>query len=153
MEKRNSDKRPLPSAGSAPHPRAPMRQRPEPAAGVVLIVEDQEDLRDGLRRFLQLKGYEAHVARNFDAALRAADAKPPDVAVCDRELGESRSGIDVARILQRRYASAIVFVSGTSIEQLRADTADLDVVAYLQKPVSPARIEQSVRDGARSARR
>lgn len=114
----------------------------------VLIVEDVTSLREALRLYLEFHGYDVVSVGGFDAAIESALDRPPDVAVCDRQLGEERDGIDVARALQRRHGSRLVFVSATSINELRAQTSDLDVTAYLKKPVMPRRIEAAVRRAA-----
>lgn len=111
----------------------------------VLIVEDVPSLRETLRTYLEFFGYTVTTVGGFDDALESARACPPDVAVCDRQLGEDRDGIDVARALQRRHGAELVFVSATSMNELRAQTADLNVTAYLKKPVLPDRIEAAVR--------
>lgn len=111
----------------------------------VLIVEDHRTLRQSLRLYFEFKGYAVASAEGYEKALEKAAACPPDVIVCDRQLDDVRDGIDVARALQRRYGSDVVFVSGTSMDELRAETSDLDVIAYLKKPVLPHRIERAVR--------
>ncbi|MBT8096106.1 MAG: response regulator [Woeseia sp.] len=111
----------------------------------ILIVEDVASLREALRMYLEFYGYTVASAGSFDDALESASKRPPDVAVCDRQLGEERDGIDVARALQRLHGAQLVFVSATSMSELRAQTTDLDVTAYLKKPVLPRRIAAAVR--------
>lgn len=111
----------------------------------VLIVEDHAVLRESLRMYFEIKGFETNVASAYEDALRVADGFEPDVAICDRQLGGNKDGVDVARDLQRKFDCAIVFVSGTSMEKLRSETRDIDVVAYMKKPVLPTRIEGAIR--------
>ncbi len=111
----------------------------------VLIVEDHPALRQSLRLYFEFKGYAVAATDGYAQALEAAADSPPDVIVCDRQLNDARDGIDVARALQSAYGSDIVFVSGTSMGELRAATSDLNVIAYLKKPVLPHRIEKAVR--------
>ncbi|NNE60442.1 MAG: response regulator [Woeseia sp.] len=111
----------------------------------VLVVEDHRALRASLAMFLEFHGYVVTASASFDEALQAAAATKPDVAVCDRHLNEDRDGIDVARELQRQFGCRLVFVSGTAMDDLRAATKDLDVVAYISKPALPDRIEAAVR--------
>lgn len=110
----------------------------------VMIVEDHAVLRESLRMYFEIKGFETNVAGGYEDALKAADGFKPDVAICDRQLDGNRDGVDVARDLQRKFGCAIVFVSGTSMEKLRSETRDLDVVAYMKKPVLPTRIEGAI---------
>jgi DNA-binding response OmpR family regulator len=42
----------------------------------------------------------------------------------------------VARELQRRYGTAIIFITALPLERLREATQDLSVAAYMHKPIS-----------------
>ena len=117
----------------------------------ILIVEDHETLRELLRSYFEHQGYPVKAADSYERALVLAAENPPDVAVCDRQLGgdeEARDGVDTARVLQSTFGAAIVFVTGTSMTGLRAATPDLEVAEYLQKPVLAERIERAVREAA-----
>jgi CheY-like chemotaxis protein len=52
----------------------------------LLLVEDNEESRDGLSRFLQRKGYEVLTAVDGRQGLEAARANPPDLVVMDMSL-------------------------------------------------------------------
>jgi CheY-like chemotaxis protein len=52
----------------------------------LLLVEDNEESRDGLSRFLQRKGYEVVTAADGRQGLEAARAQTPDVVVMDMSL-------------------------------------------------------------------
>jgi CheY-like chemotaxis protein len=52
----------------------------------LLLVEDNEESRDGLARFLGRKGYEVVTAADGRQGLEAARAQPPDVVVMDMSL-------------------------------------------------------------------
>lgn len=133
-------------AGENPDkPRVTKDSGAEPQKLRVLIVEDHLALRQSLRLYFEFKGYAVTAAAGYEQALKAAADCPPDVVICDRQLDDSRDGVDVARALQGAYGADIVFVSGASMEELRAETSDLDVIAYLKKPVLPNRIEGAVR--------
>ena len=127
--------------GNSARPRALLR---------VLVVEDHPVLRETLSMFLEAHGYAVASAANYGQALAVAAVTPPDVAVCDRQLGGNRDGVDTARELQKRHGSEVVFVSGTSMETLRADSEDLEVLDYIKKPALPNHIEAAVRLAAES---
>lgn len=116
----------------------------------VLVVEDHPALRESLAVFLEYYGYDVATASGYEQALAAAETLSPDVAVCDRQLNDAQNGIDVARAVQRRFGTRLVFVSGTSIARLRDETVDLEVLAYIKKPALPDQIEAAVRLAAGS---
>jgi CheY-like chemotaxis protein len=52
----------------------------------LLVVEDNEEGRDGLSRHLRRKGYEVLVAADGRQGLEAARAEPPDLVLMDMSL-------------------------------------------------------------------
>lgn len=116
------------------------RQRPQR----LLIAEDHPRLRHGLRRYFETCGYKVATAGSFDAAIDAAKESPPDIAICDWQIDGSKSGADVARALQKRFQTGIVFVTGASLAELRRSTQDLFVIRYFRKPVAPEKIAGSI---------
>lgn len=102
----------------------------------VLIVEDDEFARDASARYLGHLGYEVCAAATAAEAEAKADNRPPDVLICDWRLGEGADGTDVARTLQKRYATPIIFVTAHPLGRLRFETRDLNVARYLRKPIS-----------------
>jgi CheY-like chemotaxis protein len=102
----------------------------------VLIVEDEEAARIATRRYLQNCGHEVAAAGSVAEALEKADQLHPEVLVCDWKLTGKRDGIDVARLLQKRYGVAVIFVTAYALSDLRRNIRDLGSVDCLRKPIS-----------------
>lgn len=66
----------------------------------VLVVDDDEHVRDLVAAFLRFEGFEVEAAATSEAAVRAIDSFTPDVVVVDPAVG----GLDVGT-LQRRIAA------------------------------------------------
>jgi CRP/FNR family transcriptional regulator, polysaccharide utilization system transcription regulator len=49
----------------------------------ILIIEDNEDLRDNLAEILELAGYEPHKAENGKQGVEIAEQVQPDLIICD----------------------------------------------------------------------
>ena len=49
----------------------------------ILVVEDNRDLADSLRLFLEFSGHEVAVAYSGHDGVRAAEQYQPDVGLCD----------------------------------------------------------------------
>ena len=105
-------------------------------AARVLIVEDDADACEAIRDFLRSFGHHAIAAKSGKEALRRAANARPDVVVCDWQLGQDDDGVDVAKKLQRRYGSRIIFITAHRLSALREATRDLDIELFLQKPIS-----------------
>lgn len=101
----------------------------------ILLVDDEAGIRQGLRRFLQAKGFAVEEAETCRAAEEAYRRLPPDAAVLDHRLPDG-SGLDLVPRLKELAPSAplIVLTAHGSIElAVRAiqDGAD----QFLTKPV------------------
>src|SRR3546814_3758873 len=65
----------------------------------ILIVDDEEDIRDLVSGVLEDEGYETRTAANSDAALGAIDARRPSLVLLDVWLQSSR--MDGLELLER----------------------------------------------------
>jgi DNA-binding NtrC family response regulator len=114
----------------------------------VLIVDDDEQVRHLLRRFLEPEGYEVIEARSAEEAVQRIESAEPSVAFCDVHM-EGANGLWLAeQIRQLSPATALVLATGDTrvppVESMRPG-----VVAYLLKPLSRKRVVAAVADGAR----
>lgn len=104
-------------------------------ARTILVIDDDATFRDRLARALVSRGFEATAIADRAAAVRAATADSPELAVVDLRLG-SEDGLDVVRDLHRiDPATRIIVLTGygsiaTAVEAVRSGA-----FTYLQKPV------------------
>ena len=116
-------------------------------APLVLLAEDDDDVRALAELVLQRDGFEVIAVADGDAALAAAEARPPDVAVLDVSM-PLMDGLETARRLRDRDAT-----SGVRILLLTARVTDADrergraagVDDQLDRPFSPAVLAERVR--------
>lgn len=116
-----------------------------------LIVEDEKNLTDLLRGYLEREGFEVHEASDGETGLEAARRVEPDVVVLDWMLPRL-DGMEVLREL-RRFSEAYVIM-------LTARAEDADKIAglsagaddYLTKPFSPGELVARVRAVLRRSR-
>lgn len=102
----------------------------------VLVVEDEDAARIATWRYLQHCGHEVAAAGSVAEAMAQAQDLRPEVLVCDWKLSGRRDGVDVARVLQREYGAAIIFVTAYALNDLRRNIEDLGSVDCLRKPIS-----------------
>jgi len=110
----------------------------------VLVVEDDRTAREATRRFLQFCGHEVEVAPDPESALEAARQVAPDVVVCDCNLEEKLDGIPLAKSIQDRHRSAVIFVTAYPRSALEECIHDLWVTDCLRKPISLSDLAESV---------
>lgn len=101
----------------------------------VLIVEDEAAAREASQRYLGFVGHDVVAAANANEAFAQAEASIPEVAICDWRLGGGPDGTVVARKLQEKYGTSIIFVTAHPLDELRDVTEDIKVTRYLRKPI------------------
>lgn len=111
-----------------------MSSQVDPARSL-LIVEDDDRLRERLARALRERGYETREASDYDGAMRAAREDSPEYLLVDLRIPGGKSGLDVVRDVKAIDASTIAVVLtgygsiATAVEAVRLGAAE-----YLTKP-------------------
>ena len=124
-------------AAGAPAPERPAAAR----TGTVLLVEDDEFIRETLAELLGMSGNVVLQAFDAASALAALAAHPVDVLVTDVGLPKV-SGIELARdALARHPKLAVIFATG---DPGGVAKAGVDSAAVLVKPFSPEDLELAV---------
>jgi PAS domain S-box-containing protein len=111
------------------------------ANGVVLIVEDDELIRESTQQTIRSLGYGAVAAENAAEALRVIETREIDVLVADLRL-PGASGVELAeRARALRPGLPIVFATGD--EAALAGTGFADAISLL-KPYSVERMREAL---------
>ena len=117
----------------------------------ILIVEDDEDLRQLFRVALTLAGYEVEEAGDGLEALRRLDHAPPDLVILDLNLpliGGAAVRQEIASHVFTRDIP-VVIVTGSA-----GDLSAMNAACTLRKPITPDELVRAVRQclasGARS---
>ena len=121
---------------SAPAPAPPPARAALRPGLKVLVVDDEAQVREGMRLLLTELGCEVHLAEGSEQAGRIAAAVPLDALLTDLRLREGDSGLQVLRQVQgRRPGLRCALITGdTAPERLREARAA--GVPLLHKPVS-----------------
>ncbi len=105
----------------------------DPAGGRVLVVEDDEEIADVLRRSLRNEGYEVRTSADGVDALEVAAGFVPDLVVLD--LGLPRlDGIEVCRRLRADSDVPILMLTARAETEDRVGGLDSGADDYLVKP-------------------
>ena len=136
-----------PSAPEAPRPAGPDAQRP-----LVLVVEDDENLRITLADNLEDEGYRVRAVDRGRAALEALEHEHPDVVVLDIMLPDL-DGYSVCRSLrQRGLLAKVLMLTARTLEDDVVQGFDAGADDYLAKPYRLrellARVRALLRRGA-----
>ena len=128
-------------AGDAAPAHVPAAAPQASPAGTVLLVEDDEFIRETLAELLGMSGHVVLQAFDATSALAALAAHPVDVLVTDVGLPKV-SGIELAReALGRQPRLALIFATGDPGGVARSG---LEAASVLVKPFSPEDLELAV---------
>lgn len=101
----------------------------------ILVVEDDETLRQTLTFNLEDEGYQVAVAADGQAALKVARSQPFDLIVLDIMLPEL-DGLSVCRILRRELDVPVIILTARSSEVDKIIGLDSGADDYITKPFS-----------------
>ncbi len=105
----------------------------EELTGRVLVVEDDEDIADVLRRSLRQEGHEVRSATGGADALRQAVEFVPDLVVLDLGLPDI-DGVEVCRRLRSDGDVPILILTARTDTEDRVEGLDAGADDYLAKP-------------------
>jgi len=113
------------------------------AQRLVVVIDDETDILEGMREILQRWGFEVLTAESLQQAEQrlAARGRGPDVILADLRLRDHHTGIEAIEALQATHGAhvpGLILTGDTAPERLQiAGTAGYRV---LHKPVKPARL-------------
>src|SRR3954469_22293970 len=99
----------------------------------VLVVEDDTEIADVLRRSLRIEGYDVKVSGDGTHALDEAGLFEPDAVVLDLGL-PGMDGIDVAKALREDGDVPILILTARDALESRVEGLDSGADDYLVKP-------------------
>jgi two-component system response regulator VicR len=111
------------------------RPGPAGAAGRVLVVEDDEGIREMLKYNLLNAGFSVHEARDGASGLRSARTARPDLILLDLML-PGMSGLDFARALRKTSLVPIIIITARDSEVDKVVGLELGADDYITKPFS-----------------
>jgi two-component system, response regulator RegA len=121
----------------------------EAEAPTLLVVEDDDFLRERLVRAFRDRGFAAQGAASVTEAARLAD-DAPEYAVVDLRIGEE-SGLEVRRaLLAKDPATRVVLLTGYGSIATAVEAMRLGAVHYLTKPADADQIIAALQRGAPS---
>jgi excisionase family DNA binding protein len=113
---------------------------PESRSGpVVLIVDDDERLREYVRVNLEMEGYTIHEAASADDGMRVLDELRPDLVLLDVMMPQV-DGWEMLRLMHERHGVGsipVVMFSGKVDERAADQAAERGAQGFIGKPFDP----------------
>lgn len=111
----------------------------------VLVIDDDESVRTGMRQLLTAWGCECDVADSIEEALVLARLRTPGVVISDYRLRDQRTGAEAIAALRAECGQtlpALLITGDTAPQRLREARAT--GVPLLHKPVLPAQLHHGL---------
>lgn len=119
--------------------------------GTVLVVEDDDDLRELLQRVLEDERYAVATASDGEAALRLLDTRDaPQLILLDMRMPRM-GGAELARELRKRNPAPPPIIVMTAAEYASQRAHDIAAAGWLAKPFSIDELLATVRRFVRPA--
>jgi len=119
---------------------------------IVLLIEDEPEIRRFLRTTLPQRGYRLFEAATGEDGLAQATARNPDLVLLDLGLPDM-DGLDIIRKLREWATAPIIVLSARDQEQVKIAALDLGADDYVTKPFGVnellARMRAALRQAAR----
>ena len=102
---------------------------------LILIVDDEVEIRNMLKEFLEARDFDVLVAADGREALALAETHLPDLVITDLLLPQEH-GIDVMHEIKDRFFTPIIAISGIyKKEEIKAKIDDIYLNGFFEKPL------------------
>ncbi|HAA30290.1 MAG TPA: response regulator [Cyanobacteria bacterium UBA8553] len=115
----------------------------------VLVIENEEILRESVLNILKMRGFSAVGAENGRRGLQLAREFVPDLILCDVKMPEM-DGYEVLTALRQDPITttlSFIFITGETIENVIRQGQMLGANGYLKKPFSTAQLIEAINQG------
>ena len=114
----------------------------------VLVVDDEESIRELLRRFLEPEGYQVVTADDAESALAAMAGHDPHVVFLDVHM-PGQNGLWLADQIRERFPTAATVLATADPDIPPVQSLRRGIIGYLLKPFNRAEVLRAAEDGVR----
>ncbi|MBN2565549.1 MAG: sigma-54-dependent Fis family transcriptional regulator [Candidatus Eisenbacteria bacterium] len=116
------------------------------AEGRILIIDDEDSIRDYLSMMLEREGYAVSASEDGKKALRLNAKDDFDVVITDIQL-PGMSGIEILSALRESDPTVpVIIITGHASQESAIEALNIGAFYYLLKPVSNEELKQVVRN-------
>ena len=101
----------------------------------LLVVDDDQIIRDSLCEFLRLEGYECETVESFNTALNELEKQRYNVVITDVNMPEA-NGFELLRVIRKRYTEIVtIVITGYGTIESAVQAIKMGAYDYLTKPI------------------
>lgn len=125
-----------------------MREKPS-----LLIIDDDENIRETLSDIFQEKGYLTETAKNGLQAIQKSQVKFYNIALIDVQLPDI-TGVELLRTFRERYPSRMnIIITAHVTVKTAIDAVNLGANAYIMKPIDFRKLDQIIKQCLKKQRK
>ena len=108
----------------------------------ILIVDDEEDIRELVSGILSDEGYQTRTAHDSESALREVEARRPSLLILDIWLqGSKRDGLEILKIVKGRHKDLpVIMISGHGNVETAVAAIKLGAYDFIEKPFQSSKL-------------
>ena len=108
----------------------------------ILIVDDEEDIRELVSGILSDEGYQTRTAHDSESALREVEARRPSLMILDIWLqGSKRDGLEILKIVKGRHKDLpVIMISGHGNVETAVAAIKLGAYDFIEKPFQTSKL-------------
>lgn len=113
----------------------------------ILLIEDNNAIRENTCELLEMEGYKVIVALNGKTGIILADEHRPDAIVCDIMMPEA-DGYEVFNTLRASLSTntiPLIFLTASAEKKEVAAGLEMGACSYIRKPFDPEELFQALR--------
>jgi DNA-binding response OmpR family regulator len=121
------------------------------SAKTILVVDDDQELSDGLRTVLERQGYRVFQARDGQQGKQLVYQHRPDLVILDMMMPRMGGYPVLEHFRGKADAPPIIMITANEGSRHKAYAEYLGVVDYIRKPFAMERLLESVQRGLKAA--
>jgi YesN/AraC family two-component response regulator len=111
----------------------------------ILLVDDESDVTDLLKDYLELKGYkEIETAATGQEAINIITHKKPDFVILDIQLADDIDGMEVLKKTRELSPETKVVMVSAYKKEFLAAAMELGAVGFISKPIKMAELNETI---------
>ncbi len=135
------DQQPRPESGPPP-------ADPAPPKGRILVIDDEEGIRRGIRRVLVSMGFHLGEAADGNEGLAALHNEDWDVVLTDLKMPGGVDGLDIVKAaLEKDPDIVVVVISAYATLEAAVQATRLGAYDFMAKPFTPDELKMNVQKG------
>ncbi|THB79819.1 MAG: sigma-54-dependent Fis family transcriptional regulator [Desulfobulbaceae bacterium] len=117
----------------------------------ILIIDDEQSIRDSLSDILHDEGFSAHGVGSAEEALELLDDERIDLILLDIWLGDKMDGLTALKEIKERSTIPVIMISGHGTIETAVQATQSGAFDFIEKPLSYDKIILSVNNALKFA--